>query len=334
MKNIVLIAVIASLMGQSLFAKEIEDKSFHKKALFPITEDFSKAKEMAQAYRKPLAVLFTGSDWCQYSRRLLEETIFTKEFSEEVKKSFFFVHVDFPELNLHPSKKLIEQNYLLKEEFQVKDFPLIILIDEDLHEITRMGFSAETSSQYGKHLVSLLKKYTEIKNSLDVKNAIGFSDLREKYLEARDLGSPYLIDKILNLGLKQDKDCFFHLEKYSCSVGEEKKTLRKKILAMDKEHKTSIALRLAILDYQELQKTHSEDALSPLLDYAKNAGMDATQENWRVHMLISQHLCAEGQLEEALEHARLSLKIAPEGYHGEIKKSIKLLSAEMIAHRQ
>ena len=325
-----LVAFITSLMGGNLFGKEAD----HIKAMLPMTQDFIKAKEMALAYRKPLAVLFTGSDWCPYSRRLLEDTIFTKEFSEEVKKYFVFVHVDFPELNPHPSKQLIEQNYLLKEKFQVKDFPVLILMDEEAHEITRMGFSAETSSQYGKHLVALLKKYTEIKSSLDAKAANPFSDLKQHYIEARELGSDYLIEKILNLGLKQDRDCFFHLEKYSYSTGEEKKELRKKILSLDKEHKTSVALRLAILDYQELQRSHSEDALAPLLEYAKSAGLDASQENWRVHMLISQHLSLEGHIDEALEHAQLSLKLAPEGHQAEIKRSIKLLSAGMIAQQR
>lgn len=325
---------ITSLMGCSLFAKEMEGKSGYRKTMLPMTQDFIKGKEMAQAYRKPLAVLFTGSDWCQYSRRLLEDTIFTKEFSEEVKKYFVFVHVDFPELNPNPSKQLVEQNYFLKEEFHIKDFPVVVLMDEDAHEITRMGFSAETSSQYGKHLVALLKKYTQIKAVLGSKAPIGFFDLKENYLEARELGSSYLIEKILDLGLRQDKDCFFHLEKYSVSVGEEKKTLRKKILSLDKEHKISVALRLAILDYQELQKSHSGDALAPLLDYAKSAGMDNTQENWRVHMLISQHLSLEGNIDEALEHAKLSLKLAPEGHQTEIKRSIKLLSAELIAQHK
>lgn len=333
MRYAILVAFITSLIGFDLLGKEIEEKSNYRKTTLPMTQDFIKAKEMAQAYKKPLAVLFTGSDWCQYSRKLLEETVFTKEFSEEVKKYFVFVHVDFPELNPHPCKQLIEQNYLLKEEFQVKDFPVVILMDEEAHEITRMGFSAETSSQYGKHLVALLKKYTEIRAYLDSKGALGFFDLKESYLEARELGSSYLVEKILALGLKQDKDCFFHLEKYSNSVGEEKQALRKKILSLDKDHKISVALRLAILDYQELQKAHSEEALAPLLAYAKSTGLDTIEENWRVHMLISQQLSLEGHLDEALEHAKISLKQAPEGHQNEIRRSIKMLSAELIAHQ-
>lgn len=311
-----------------------EETILPRKGALPITEDYIKAKEMAQAYQKPMGILFTGSDWCQYSRKLLDEVLFDKAFAEEVKKEFVFVNIDFPELNPHPSKRLLEQNYLLKEEFQVKSFPLLVLVDEGVHEITRLGFSAETSAEYGRHLVALLKRYREIKHAIDRKKGISFIELQERYFEARELGSSYLIEKILALGLKQDKEGFFHLESYSKAIGEERQELRRKILSLNKDNKHSIALRLAILDYQELQKKQSNRALEPLLEYAKSVGSEGNQEDWRVHMLISQHLALEGHVDEAIEHAEFSLKLAPEDHRNDIKRSIKLLSTELIAHQK
>jgi thioredoxin-related protein len=316
-------------LGSDLFGRESNTPN-GKKIFFPITNDFSKAKEMGKAYFKPIALVFTGSDWCLYSQRLLEDTFFTSEFFEEVKKYFIFVHVDFPECNPQPSKKLIEQHYALKETFNIKDFPVVVLLDEELQEITRMGFSAEPASQYGKHLLALFKKYKEIKHFVETKGSLNFTDVKEKYIEARELGSAFLIDKVLQLGLKQDRDCFFHLEKYSMSSGEDKQALRKKILSLDKDHKADVALRLAILDYQELKSLHSQEVLNPLLEYV-NKEVTPTQEHWRVHMLIAEQFYEQKQQEEALEHARLSLKQAPENHKADIKKFVKALSEEAIA---
>lgn len=323
--------VIFLIGGLNVYAENAHYNTGNKKRCVSITKDLAKAKVLARAYKKPLALIFTGSDWCPYSKKLLDEIIESEEFFIEVKKDMVFAVLDFPELNPHPDIQRIEQNYSAKEEFQVKEFPLIILLDEHLNEMTRMGFSAHTSGEYGRHLMMALKKYEEIKGMLASKKSIMFSDLKKKYLEARELGSPVLIQALLDLGLQHDKECFFHLEKYSLALGEEREEWKKKILALNRDRKNKVALHLAVLEYQERERQHREDALEPLLDYTQGLGTQATSglEAWRLHMLIAQHLVVHGSIGRALEHAELSLSLVPEEHRNEVHNSIKIISAEL-----
>lgn len=326
----VFVAVLC-MHGVGLYATEGEGDRNGKRAFLPITQDVVKAKEMARAYHKPLALVFTGSDWCPYSRKLLEKIIGSEDFAQEVKNSFVFTHIDFPELRTRLDLSKVEENYRLKEELQVKEFPLIVLFDEELHEIARMGFSGHTSSEYGRQLVEALKKYEAIKKTLESKSALGFADVRQCYTEARELGSPFLIDKALSLGLKQDKDCFFHLEKYKRSQGKEREEWKQKILVLNRDKKNSVGLHLAILEYQERQDSHQKNALEPLLEYTKELGPQHAEsvEDWKVHMLIAQQLALEGEIAKALDHAKLSLELSPDEHRYEVEHSIKILSADL-----
>jgi len=307
-----------------------------KKEGVPITKDFCKAKQLARAYNKPLALVFTGSDWCLYSRKLLEDILGSKEFAQEIKQTFFFANIDFPELHSHLDVDRVESNYHLKKQFQVKEFPLIVLLDEEMHEVTRMGFSGHTSSEYGRRLVEDWKLYQTIKKALEAKPSLSFSELRRQYILARELGSSTLVEQALHLGLKQDQECFFHLEKYRLAKGEERKEWKKRILALNQDKKNRVGLHLAVLEYQERQEAHQDNALAPLLDYVKNLESYSSgyQEGWRVHMLIAQQLALDGDVASALHHAKASLKVAPEEHRYEIEHSIKILSADLLAHEE
>jgi thioredoxin-related protein len=324
---------VALVLGcHSVYAHFDFSKKNHQEKELPITKDFTRAKEMARAYQRPFLLVFTGSDWCPYSKQLLAEVIKSEDFAKEVHKRLFVVNLDFPELNPHPDQHVIEQNYQIKEEFHVKEFPLLVLLDADLHEITRMGFSGYTSAEYGRHLMASLNKYLEIKAVLESNNYSSFTDLKKKYLEARELGSTFLVHAILNVGLKHDKECFFHLEKYRLAPGkEEKEEWKKKICILNRDTTNRVALHLAVLEYQERRCQHREDALQPLFDYTKGlkTHMVENLEHWRVHMLIAQHLALDGSVAEALEHIHRSLALSPEEYREELKSSIKLLSADL-----
>lgn len=298
-----------------------------------MTEDVVKAKEIAKAHKMPIALVFVGSDWCSFSKKLLEEVLCKKEFVEGLKTKLVFVKVDFPELHQQTDVKLLEQQFQLKNQFRVSEFPTIVLVDETFSEITRFGYEAQSAASYAACLQDHMSRYEKIKHEFDHSNGATFATLRKLYLLARDLGCKTLEDQIIDRGLTVDVDAYFHLEKYETANGKEKKALRDRILSFSKTGSSNILLKLALFDYQERVDAQVADPIQPLIEYAKEFGVKEKEQSFRVHLLIANHLSKEGLTKQALHHAQQALKDAPKNHHQEILQSIKFLKAEMIANK-
>ncbi len=301
----------------------------------PITCDIEKAKGLAKAYKKPLVLVFTGSDWCDNSQKMLK--IFQdNEFALEIKNSMIFVQVDFPELNT-ASKESIERNFSLKKVYGVEEFPEIVLLSEDQELITQIGFCHEGAKQLASRLQKHINHYDGLKDFLEnFKSKSSTQLLKKYYLEAKSLGSEELVSKYIDKGMQTEKGIFFHMEKYSSKLakGESDESLKKTIIKRDKKGDFKALLKLALCDFQELSKKFPDspnEAIKPLLEYAETHGLEGEASLWKVHNLIAQHLRAKGDFEKALFHAKLSLKDAPENHQKEIKKLIKCFSHEIIA---
>jgi len=59
-------------------------------------EDFDAAKTIAAAEKKPVLMLFTGSDWCGYCINLENKVLSTKEFEAFAREELVLMMVDFP----------------------------------------------------------------------------------------------------------------------------------------------------------------------------------------------------------------------------------------------
>ena len=304
-------------------------------AILRITEDVNKAKEIAKAFKMPIALVFVGSDWCSFSKKLLTEVLCKEDFAKGLKKKVLFVKVDFPELHQHLDKDLLEQHFNLKKKFHVEEFPTLVLVDDNLNEISRFGYEAQTAADYGTKLLSCVSTYERVKQDVDEMQKPFFGTLKKLYVEASNLGSESLKDAIVEKGLIVDREAFFHLEKYAKTPESSRNSLKKKILSNYKENQDYIKLRLALLDFQERnnQEMDGQIAIEPLIKYAESVGFKEKDQSFRVHMLIANHLAKEGDTKEALKHAKLSLIDAPEKHKSEIQKSINLYTAELIAHR-
>ena len=119
--------------------------------------DYASALQEGRETGKPLLLFFTGSDWCVWCKRLHQEVFQSGEFAREVGSSFVFVEIDSPmRRTLKP--ELQRQNERLKQQFQVKAFPSVILVDPQGFEIARTGYKAGGGRNYAAHLKSLLKQ--------------------------------------------------------------------------------------------------------------------------------------------------------------------------------
>ena len=297
-----------------------------------MTEDVEKAKLLSSSFHMPIALVFVGSDWCTFSQKLLKNVLSDEGFVKEVMKKVIFVKMDFPELNSQFDKDLLEQHFLLKNKFHVTEFPTVVLTDERLEEIARFGYESQKASEYASQFTECIDCFEQIQSQLAQALSLNFSCLKKLYHDASKLGAEALKERIIEKGLICDEEAYFHLEKYAKADKKLKSSIKETI--HKKWNHQKVLLRLALMDFQEgVANGNGTLAIKPLIEYAKKEGLKEKDESFRVHLLIASHLFKEGLMSDAIEHAKIALKAAPEPQKALVKKTIKLYTAEMIAQK-
>ncbi len=268
-----------------------------------VTKDYSKGRDLAEGHDLPLALVFTGSDWSEHSKTLIEE-IFKKLPSELI-----FVQVDFPEMNIQSEAVLI-QNCALKEKYGVENFPTIVLLNSKEEEISRMGYPIKGVEDFGKHLKEVGRRsYLLEKRFEEAKQSKKVGELKYCYEKACSMGAKSLARTILNVG--GDVVPELMLEKYIALRGtKEGNALR---VALNAIESREVAYRLALLDFQE------KNSIKPLEQFINKFGEKSADRCWKMHLVISEFMEAK---EEALEHAQISHRFAPSEEKSNIAKII------------
>jgi protein disulfide-isomerase len=260
-----------------------------------ITEDYSKAKEIAQDHNLPILILFTGSDWSMPSQEVIGE-INTSEFASSIENQFILVQADYPELN-NQKVEFLKQNSELKEKYQIETFPTVVMTDVEGREITRLGAMKLEPKQFAEHLRDLYLKYTLLhrgmKNLDFIKNSV--QAIEELYKSARELKCPHYVEKLMNVGIEVNEGVFFLLEKYNALVRSglsktgEAISVKEKIVQRDPENKEMGQLRLALLEFQSRDGEDPNQATEPLGAYISHFGGEDKENLSRLHLIISDY---------------------------------------------
>lgn len=114
-----LITALFTLLGLSgLFAQDWQT-------------DFSKAKEIAKNEKKPIVLVFQGSDWCGPCIKLDREVWSTDEFKKYSKDHFVMLKADFPKRSKNAlSKEQQDHNNALAEKYNKNGyFPFVVVLN-------------------------------------------------------------------------------------------------------------------------------------------------------------------------------------------------------------
>lgn len=87
------------------------------------------ALAQARKEKKKVLVLFTGSDWCTWCKRLKKDVLDDKKFEKLAEKNFVLVYFDFPYRN---KKISIDQRNLQQqwqEKLKVGGYPTTVILD-------------------------------------------------------------------------------------------------------------------------------------------------------------------------------------------------------------
>ncbi len=120
------------------------------------TEDWDLALSAAKELKRPVLVNFTGSDWCVWCIRLVNEVFSQDEFYTYAKENLVLLKLDFPK-NIAQTEALKKRNNDLQKQFGIQGFPTILLMDSSGKEIARTGYQKGGAESYIKHLQDLLK---------------------------------------------------------------------------------------------------------------------------------------------------------------------------------
>lgn len=125
------------------------------------TDNFEQAKAKAASEDKDLLVDFTGSDWCGWCIRLDKEVFQKDVFKTEAPKEFVLVALDYPRDKSLVSEETTQQNNRLKNEYAIRGYPTIYLMDESGRPYARTGYQAGGADTYLAHLAELKKIHQE-----------------------------------------------------------------------------------------------------------------------------------------------------------------------------
>lgn len=98
--------------------------------------DLPTAITQAKAQDKALILDFTGSDWCPWCIKFRKEVLDSEEFQKYAQKNLVQVELDFPRKTTQ-DVALKTANAALKEKYQIKGFPTLVILDSKGNEIGR-----------------------------------------------------------------------------------------------------------------------------------------------------------------------------------------------------
>jgi protein disulfide-isomerase len=103
------------------------------------TTDYQKALAEAKSSGKKVLLNFTGSDWCGWCIRLDKEVFSQPEFGQYAANHLILVKLDFPRKKKLPAA-LTRQNEQLAQQFGVRGFPTIYVVDQNGRTLHQSGY--------------------------------------------------------------------------------------------------------------------------------------------------------------------------------------------------
>lgn len=118
--------------------------------------DYSQATAAAKKQNKPMILFFTGSDWCGWCKKMVQEVFKSPEFAQEVGNDFIFVDVDFP-MNQQLAANITQQNAQLKQQYGVTGYPTLIILDSNQNFVAETGYRPGGGKAYADYLKQLIQ---------------------------------------------------------------------------------------------------------------------------------------------------------------------------------
>ena len=101
--------------------------------------NFPRSVQLAKGMNRPLLLAFIGTDWSISSLKLDREVFDQAEFSDNSKYNFLLCKLHFYQTQ-ERSPETIRQNEELATQYNVREFPTVVVLSPDGREIGRLGY--------------------------------------------------------------------------------------------------------------------------------------------------------------------------------------------------
>lgn len=118
--------------------------------------DYDKALAEAQKRDLPVLINFSGSDWCIWCIKLMDEVFDKEEFKAYAKDNLVLLNLDFPRKSTQ-SEEVQKANQALAERFDIEGFPTVILLNSKGEIIGQTGYREGGPKPYIEHLKQMIK---------------------------------------------------------------------------------------------------------------------------------------------------------------------------------
>jgi thioredoxin-related protein len=258
--------------------------------------DFDKAQTQAKAEKKLLLVDFTGSDWCGWCVRLKEEVFDKEEFQKEAPKLFVLVELDFPRTKELPND-LKAQNEKLAKQFNVDNFPAVLILDADAQLIARTGYRPGGPKPYVEHLGEFVTVHETI------------VQMRAKVEQVHGLARAQLLDQLIDAYAKLDNE-IADIKQWSAEI-----------IALDANNQAGLKIkyqfRSLLAEANELKQGQKFDEAKVLYDKALGLTGIGGEQKQEAHFAqgecffyLKDFVGVVGSLKKAVEAAPESSKVA------------------------
>jgi protein disulfide-isomerase len=229
------------------------------------------------------------------------------------QEKYIFVLLDFPRRSAQ-APELKSQNEALRNKFQIRGYPSLVIIDGKENVIAQTGYQQGGAASYASHLAQLTQG-------------------KKMEFEAVQAADDIATDEPQNLDQLRDE--------YRKLVGKgeinstEAQEVRAALLAGD--HGRQMHYNVALIDFEvlsiEMERGQREpgQAVLPLVEYLERFG-EIDSDSWRVELTIAQVYFEENHYNEALEYANRAHAHAPEKVKAEIEEVISSIRTSLNDH--
>jgi protein disulfide-isomerase len=93
----------------------------------------------ARKEHRNVFLLFTGSDWCVWCKRLEAEILSTEEFKNYAKEKLVLVKLDYPK-HTEQGEDIRNQNNALATQYKITGFPTVIILNPIGRAVKTLGY--------------------------------------------------------------------------------------------------------------------------------------------------------------------------------------------------
>ena len=160
---VIFVGAVIALLALSIFQEDLLKESMESPTNPQYNSyegwrtDYQESINKAKENNRNLLILFTGSDWCPPCKMMLKNVWSKESFKTFAKKNLELLVLDFPQ-----GKKLSEaqstQNQKLAGQYNVSTYPLVLILNPEGVEISRMNFHGELAEGFIERYQEVIKK--------------------------------------------------------------------------------------------------------------------------------------------------------------------------------